>query len=185
VKKTAVLLYPQFSEYELSVALSILMQGGKQVVTVGVSTSPIRGESGLTCIPDVIIDELNKTEVDSLVLTGCMDVMKLADEESLITFLIEIENNLSVIASISSSPFLLAKAGLLKGKKYTVGMLETDRMKTRVFESENYSEETVVQDGKFITARGSGFVKFGIALGNALELTFDEKWYDSSDEEKE
>lgn len=33
MKKTAVLLYPQFSEYELSVALSVLMQGGKSVIT--------------------------------------------------------------------------------------------------------------------------------------------------------
>lgn len=35
MNKTAVLLYPQFSEYELSVALSILMQGNKPIVTVG------------------------------------------------------------------------------------------------------------------------------------------------------
>jgi protein deglycase len=152
---------------------------------VGLSTCTIRGESGLTCIPDVTIDKLNKKEIDSLVLTGCMDVMKLADEESLFTFLKEIESKLSVIASISSSPFLLAKAGLLKGRKYTVGMLEADLRKTCVFESENYSEETVVQDGKFITAKGRGFVRFGQALGNALGLTFDEKWYESSDEEKE
>ncbi|WP_052410399.1 type 1 glutamine amidotransferase family protein [Paenibacillus durus] len=32
MKKTAVLLYPQFSEYELTVALSILMQGKKYTV---------------------------------------------------------------------------------------------------------------------------------------------------------
>jgi hypothetical protein len=31
MEKKAVLLYPQFSEYELSVALSILMQGGKPI----------------------------------------------------------------------------------------------------------------------------------------------------------
>jgi protein deglycase len=179
MKKTVILLYPQFSEYELSVALSILMQGGKQVVTAGLSADPIRGESGLTCIPDVTIDELNKEEIDSLVLTGCMDVMKLENEERLFTFLKEIESRVSVIASISSSPFLLAKAGMLKGRKYTVGMLEADRKKTGVFECENYSEELVVQDGKFITARGSGFVQFGAALGNELGLSFDGKWYGS------
>lgn len=44
MKKTAVLLYPQFSEYELSVALSILMQGGKPIITLGVNNEPIRGE---------------------------------------------------------------------------------------------------------------------------------------------
>jgi len=44
MKKTAVLLYPQFSEYELSVALSILMQGGKPIITLGSNTKPIREE---------------------------------------------------------------------------------------------------------------------------------------------
>jgi hypothetical protein len=58
-----------------------------------------------------------------------MDIMKLANEERLFTFLKEIESTVSVIASISSSPFLLAEAGLLKGRKYTVGMLEGDRGK--------------------------------------------------------
>ena len=46
MKKTAVLLYPQFSEYELTVALSILMQGKKQVVTVGLNKQPIKVSPG-------------------------------------------------------------------------------------------------------------------------------------------
>ncbi|MFB7155468.1 hypothetical protein [Lysinibacillus sp. NPDC056232] len=37
MKRTAVLLYPQFSEYELSVALSILMQGNKPIITVEIN----------------------------------------------------------------------------------------------------------------------------------------------------
>lgn len=48
--KTGVLLYPQFSEYELSVALSVLMQGGKPVTTIGIDLSPVKGESGLTLL---------------------------------------------------------------------------------------------------------------------------------------
>ena len=69
MKKTAVLLYPQYSEYELSVALSILMQGEKPVITIGLNNLPIRGESGLTCLTDTTIDEVNLEEIDSLLLT--------------------------------------------------------------------------------------------------------------------
>ncbi|MFD3448375.1 DJ-1/PfpI family protein [Microbacteriaceae bacterium 4G12] len=177
MKKTVVLLYPQFSEYELSVALSILMQGEKPVVTVGISNQPIRGESGLTCLPDMTIDEVNYDDIDSLVLTGCMDIFSLENEKKLFEFLKQIESKVSVIASISSSPYLLAKAGILEGKKYTVGMTEENRELTGVFERENYSEELVVRDGKLITARGRGFVQFGVLLGQALNLTFDDAWY--------
>jgi 4-methyl-5(b-hydroxyethyl)-thiazole monophosphate biosynthesis len=83
----------------------------------------------------------------------------------------------TVIASISSSPFLLAKAGILKNKKNTVGMTMQNIDKSGVFEIENYSEEIVVQDGNLITARGRGFIRFGIYFGRALNLKFDERWY--------
>ncbi|OIU70440.1 DJ-1/PfpI family protein [Rossellomorea aquimaris] len=174
---TAVLLYPQFSEYELSVALSIFMQGGKPVVTAGIEGGAVRGEGGLNCIPDVTIDNLDHEEIDSLILPGCMDIMKAAGDERLIHFLKEIESRMTVIAAISSSPLLLAQAGLLKGKKYTVGLNEQARDASGVFEKENYSNELVIVDGKIITARGRGFIEFGTVVGDALGLSFDDGWY--------
>ncbi|MEO4054896.1 DJ-1/PfpI family protein [Solibacillus sp. CAU 1738] len=177
MKKTAVLLYPQFSEYELSIALSILMQGEKPIITVGLNKQPIKGESGLTCITDTTIDELNIDEIDSLLLTGCMDIFAIENEKKLLDFLRKVESKVSVIGSISSSPYLLAKAGIIKGKKYTVGMTEEVRDHSGVFEKNNYSEELVVQDGKLITARGRGFIRFGVCFGKALNLKFDEYWY--------
>ncbi len=177
MKKTAVLLYPEFSEYELTVALSILMQGKKPIVTVGVNREIIRGESGLCCVADATIEEINLDELDSLLLPGCMDVMALANEEKLFDFIRRVATIDPLIASISSSPFLLAKAGVLKGKKYTIGMTEEDRKKTQVFAEENYSNELVVQDGKLITARGRGFISFGKYVGNALNLDFNDRWY--------
>lgn len=177
MKKTAVLLYPQFSEYELSVAISILMQANKPIITVGVSDQPIRGESGLTCMPDTTIDALNYDEIDSLLLPGCMDIFSLEGESKLIEFLQEIENKINVIASISSSPYLLAKAGILKGKKYTIGMTKENREMTGVFERENYCESLIVQDGNLITVRGRAFVRFATLFGNALNLSFDDNWY--------
>ncbi|WP_421385321.1 DJ-1/PfpI family protein [Bacillus salacetis] len=177
MKKTAVLLYPLYSEYELSVALSILMQGGKPIITVGATGKPIRGESGLTCLPDTTVEEINFNEIDSLLMTGCMDVFSLENDKALIDFIRKSERQAITIGSISSSPYLLAKAGVLKGKRYTIGMTEEDRDKTGLFDKENFSEELVVHDGKLITARGRGFIRFGICFGRALNLEFDENWY--------
>lgn len=179
MKKTVVLLYPEFSEYELSVALSILMQGKKPVTVAGVEHQPIIGESGLTIIPDCLIDEIDLEKVDSLLLTGCMNIMALSEKETLFDFITQVASKNMVIASISSSPFLLAKAGVLKGKKYTAGLTEDFLDKVGVFEKGNYSHELVVQDGNIITAKGRGFIKFGKCLGNALKLDFDESWYET------
>lgn len=181
-KKTAVLLYPLYSEYELSVALSILMQGNKEVVTVGINPKPVKGEAGLTCVPDTSVDELDIEEIDSLLLPGCMDVGTLKDEKKWFDFIKKAANEQTIIASISSSPFLLAKAGVLKGKKYTVGLPKEALSSLEVFEVENYSNDLVVQDGNIITARGSGFIHFGELFGKSLGLEFDMNWYRARNE---
>lgn len=177
MKKTIVLLYPEFSEYELSIALSILMQGRKPIITVSLTADPIKGESGLYCMADTTVAEVNLNEVDSLILPGCMDIIDLINEEALLDLIKDAASNDMIIAAISSSPTLLAKAGILKGKKFTVGMPEEGRTKLGIFEEENNSDEIVIRDGNIITARGRGFISFGIILGKALNLEFDENWY--------
>lgn len=106
-----------------------------------------------------------------------MDIMTLIDKHELFEFINQIAAKEIVIASISSSPFLLAKAGILRGRKFTVGLTEEAMDKLGVFEKENYCKDIVVIDGNIITARGRGFIKFGVYFGKALNLEFDEGWY--------
>ncbi|KAA0549891.1 4-methyl-5(B-hydroxyethyl)-thiazole monophosphate biosynthesis protein [Bacillus sp. BGMRC 2118] len=177
MKKTALLLYPQFSEYEISVALSVLMQGRKPVVTIGVENKQIRGESGLTVIPDTTIYDLDPSEFDSLLLSGCMDISQIIDDTRYTDFIKRFVNEDTIVASISSSPALLAKAGVLIGKKYTVGLPKEMIHSLPYFEPKNYSSELIMIDDNMITARGRAFVSFGNAFGNALQLQFDLNWY--------
>ncbi|MGE7624781.1 DJ-1/PfpI family protein [Viridibacillus sp. NPDC096237] len=178
MKKTAVLLYPQFSEYELTTAISILMQGGKSISVISLTKEGVKGEANLTCLADETIDQVNYQDFDSLLLTGCMDITSVVENEKYINFIQKIADQENfVIASISSSPMLLAKAGLLKGKKYTVGLLEEHREQCGLFNDANYVEDLVVQDGNIITARGSGFIKWGVLFGEAVKVDFEESWY--------
>ncbi|WP_042147800.1 DJ-1/PfpI family protein [Paucisalibacillus sp. EB02] len=178
MKKTAVLLYPEFSEYELTTALSILMQGGKPITIISQSKEPVKGEAGMTCLPELALDEVNVGDYDSLLLTGCMDIQEVAKSDEYIQFIKEISSQEGfVVASISSSPYLLAKAGVLKGKRYTVGLYEEARKATPYFEEENYVEELVVEDRNLITSRGSAFIEWGVRFGKALNLDFEAGWY--------
>lgn len=178
MKKTAVLIYPNFSEYELTTALSILMQGGKPISIISIDEAPVRGEAGLTIMADLTVDQVNYEEYDSLLLTGCMDILDVLTNSTYTDFIQNISKQDNfIIASISSSPALLAKAGLLKNKNYTVGLLEEARKASGVFEDANYLDELIVQDGNIITARGSAFIEFGIRFGELLNLEFQEGWY--------
>lgn len=178
-KPTGVLLYPLFSEYELTVALSVLKQGEHPIVTIGVTAGPIRGESDLNCLPDTTIDEIDPASIGSLLLPGCMDISTLYHNEDLITFIrrCAAANEDLVIGAISSSPYLLAKARVLDGHRFTVGIGLEEREKTGVFQEHHYRSEQVVEDGRILTARGRAFVEFGIRFGRMLELEFDPEWY--------
>ncbi|RRJ67695.1 4-methyl-5(B-hydroxyethyl)-thiazole monophosphate biosynthesis protein [Paenibacillus oralis] len=178
-KTTGVILFPLFSEYELTVALSILKQGNKPITTIGVSSESIGGESDLKCLPDCTIYDIDIETLDSILIPGCMDISTLFDNDDLIEFIRRCDqyNSEMIIGSISSSPYLLAKAGILENRKYTVGIDHEDRRQTGVFNEDNYCDDLVVQDGRILTARGRAFIEFGKRFGQLLNLEFDPHWY--------
>ncbi|MCL1964620.1 MAG: DJ-1/PfpI family protein [Firmicutes bacterium] len=177
MKQTAVLLYSQFSEYEVSVALSVLAQAGKRIVTIGTAREPIMGEAGLMCLPDAVYEEVRPGDFDSILLPGMMRFLAEDAEMKCVSLLKALADQGCVIGAISLAPYLLAKAGLLNGRPYTVGMYEEDMDRMGIFDKALLVKEAVVEDGNIITAVGVGFVRFGIAFGRALGLSFDETWY--------
>lgn len=178
MKKTAVLLYPRFSEYELTVALSILRQGDKDMAVVGLTPDPVIGEAGLSCNVHTTIHALDIETVDSLVLPGCDDIGYLKDAEPLFAFIQAIAGKGAILAAISSAPFLLARAGVLASHRYTVGFTQEQRDYIGVFDENHYVDAPLVADGRVLTAKGGYFVHFGIQLGRMLGLDFDVDWYE-------
>lgn len=177
MKKTAIILYPQFSEYELSVVQSVLMQGNKQIITVGVSEEPVRGEAGLVCLVDQTIANLRLEEIDSLILPGCLDISVVLEEEQLLQLIKQAFSRDYIIGSISSSPHLLASAGVLQGRNYTIGLPLEYIESSDVFDERRFITTGIVEDGTLLTAKGSSFIAFGVRFGCMLGLTFNEKWY--------
>jgi protein deglycase len=175
--KTGILLYDRFSEYELSVVLSVLTQGNKDKAFIGLDSNSVRGEAGLTCLPETTINQVDLSEIDSLVLPGVDDFKHLVEAEDLFSFVREVADNARVIAAISSAPIILAKAGVLTGHKFTAGVPMEFLTECGFFEAENYIDGPLVKDGNIITARGANFIDFAVALGKKLELDFNPNWY--------
>ncbi|GIN56973.1 hypothetical protein J8TS2_12920 [Lederbergia ruris] len=175
--KTGILLYHHFSEYELSVTLSVLKQGNQEIETIGLNEDQVVGEAGLICVPTSTIKQVDVNELNCLVLPGCDDIGHLKDEIQLFSFIRQVIECNSVVAAISSAPFLLAKAGALHTHRYTVGFTREQRDLIGVFDEANYIDAPLVTDGKMLTAKGAYFIDFGIRLGKMLELDFDSNWY--------
>ena len=189
MKKTAVLLYNLFSNYELSVALSILEQGKKEF-DVFCKNEYAVSEEGLHVKRGKSLSELVISEYDSLLLPGCMDLRYVIDDEQIHEFLRNFDLSEHKIASISSSPVLLLKAGLLDGKQYIAGITKEGLLDEGWIEeqlsgmrdvndlkNDDGTKTTCLIDGNLLTAIGSDFINFGIKFGKMLGLDFDPGWY--------
>nr|WP_245996230.1 DJ-1/PfpI family protein [Paenibacillus taihuensis] len=74
----------------------------------------MKGESDFVYLPDITIKNADPSRYTSLLLPGCMNIKTLYNNEDIIEFIRKCAENPELkIASISSSPYLLAKAGLL------------------------------------------------------------------------
>lgn len=187
--KTAVLLFDHFSNYEISVALSVLYQSGRKY-DVFCLNEEARSEEGLLVRRTNTLDELCIEEYDSLLMPGCMDLRDIIDDEQIRCFLKKFNSPEMIIASISSSPLLLLKAGLLENKKYIAGVMKEELIEEG-FTMEQMSNmrditelknsdgtiDTLSIDGSILTAIGCDFIKFGIEFGKMLNLKFEPGWY--------
>ena len=86
MKKTAVLIYNSFCNFEFSVALEILALAEKEVVIFAHTKEAVKSEDGLMVLPNQTISEINIDEYDSLILPGAMDIREAIENEEVIEF---------------------------------------------------------------------------------------------------
>ena len=83
MKKTAVLIYNSFCNFEFSVALEILALAEKEVVIFAHTKEAVKSEDGLMVLPNQTISEINIDEYDSLILPGAMDIREAIENEEI------------------------------------------------------------------------------------------------------
>ena len=86
MKKTAVLIYNSFCNFEFSVALEILALAEKEVVIFAHTKEAVKSEDGLMVLPNQTISEINIDEYDSLILPGAMDIREAIENEEVIEY---------------------------------------------------------------------------------------------------
>lgn len=178
VKKVAVVIYPEFSSYEISILLAIFKIFEKEIVVFSAEKTIIDSEEGLHFVPDKTLSEFDIKEYDCLVLPGMWSFPKVLNDDRYISFLSNLkDDNDIVIASISSSPILLAKAGLLNGKQFCAGLFEEDIDKYDFIDRKSMLRQPIVVYENIITALGLAYREFAIEVGRKLNLECDESWF--------
>lgn len=180
MKKTAVLVYNSFCNFEISVALEVLALGEKEITVFGISKEPVQSEDGLMIIPQKGLGELNIDEYDSLLLPGAMDIREAIENPRVIDFIKQFDKK--IIGAISIAPIMLVKADLLSGKPFMAGV-NKDEIMEEGFSEDELSEmigwddnlENPIQEGylvadNIVTSISYNFVKFGLKFGAMLGI---------------
>lgn len=172
MKKLALLVYPEFSLQEV-MNLSRLFRWEFDTCTEVISTDrePVKSEEGIQVLPEKTTDEFCADDYECLVLPGCSDFTKSFKNKKLFDFLGSFNGNDEfLIGAICSGPMMLARAGLLKDKKFTASIFMDFFEFCPFLEKENFVAAPVVVSGNIVTAGGSNFNGFAVTMARILGL---------------
>ena len=170
MRKFAVIIYPNFSVQEITCLTSALTVWFEEKIDfIASENKEYCSEEGLRVVPTKTMADTNISDYDCVILPGTINPLPALYDDRLIDFLKSGINTNVVFAAISSSPLLLAKAGVLKGKKFTAGFFMQMAEVYPFIEKENFTHEGVVCDGNVITGIGMFFREFAEAVLRRFE----------------
>lgn len=168
MKKIAMFIaFHGFRDEEYTEPKKILETAGHKVVTVSTAKGEARGKFRVTAQVDKTVDEINAADYDALTLVGGPGALEYLDTPKVYAVFKKAMELGKLVGAICISPVILARAGLLKGKKaacWPDGGAEVEKSGGK------YTGAEVEIDGKLITASGPlPAKKYGQALTEALK----------------
>jgi 4-methyl-5(b-hydroxyethyl)-thiazole monophosphate biosynthesis len=163
--RAVVFLAAGFEEIEAASIVDTLRRAGVEVVMAGLQAGAIEGGHGITIVPDTTIEEIEVEKFDAVILPGGYPgYVNLSRDGRVLDAVKSAFAQGKVVAAICGAPSVLAKAGLLTGKKATIypGM-------ERELTGAKAVNKRIVVDGQIITSQGPGTaVEFAVTLAAIL-----------------
>lgn len=165
-----ILLGTGFEEMEAIAPCDILRRGGVAVKLAGVTGRKVRGGHGIEVMTDCIIEDIDLHDAEMLVIPGGLGGVESIEASSMAMQLVKEAYEREIeIAAICAGPRVLARLGILEGKKATC----YPGMEGEMAGGKMTQKTSTVCDGKLTTGRGPGAcIDFGLKL---LEILKDPK----------
>ena len=171
-KKIAIVIaFRDFRDAEYFVPKEILEKAGVKIITVSTKLGMSIGADGGDTEVDLLVKNLNVANFDAVVFIGGPGCLQYLDNENSYKVARETIEKNKILGSICISSVILAKAGVLSGKRATVWSSPLDRGPVKILKENGviYDDKDVVVDGKIITANGPGAAEeFGQKLVDLL-----------------
>ena len=161
------LLGTGFEETEAIAPLDLLRRAGVDVMTVGINGKTIYGGHNIGVEADIIIDEMDLTNLEMIILPGGLGGVASARASRAAMDALEFAwQNDKFVAAICAGPTVLADLHITDGKNATCYPGCEDGMGN----ANMIPDAACVRDGKLITGTSAGCaIKFGLALVEALK----------------
>ncbi len=164
-KKAAIIIaFRDFQDKEYFGTKEVLERAGIKTTTVSTKKETAIGAYGGEVEVDLTLDEINAADYDAVVFIGGGGALKYLDNEICYKIARETMKVGKILGAICISPVILAKAGVLAGKRATVWSSPLDKGPIKILKENKaeYIDKDVVVDGKIITSNGpSSARKFG------------------------
>ncbi|WP_217562964.1 type 1 glutamine amidotransferase family protein [Paenibacillus sp. GbtcB18] len=181
-------VFDTMSDWEIGYLIAELNSGRyykkglapSKIVTVGIEKAPVTTMGGLKILPDIKLDECSIESTDTLILPGG-DTWTETIHQPILTIAQRCLKEGILVAAICGATMGLAQTGLLNSRPHTSNDLEYLKMICPTYTGEKYYKmQSVVTDGKLITASGIAPLEFSVhvlkALGVFSSQTLD-AWY--------
>jgi len=145
-----------FRDEEYFIPKTIFQKNGFLVITIAKKKGRAIGAGGGEARVDLSLEEINMRDFSALVFAGGPGAYKYIKERKVIEIIQEADKLKKIIGAICIAPTILARAGVLEGKKATVWSNVLNKKPIKILEEggAKYLDEAVVVDGRVITANG-------------------------------
>ncbi|MBI4176138.1 MAG: DJ-1/PfpI family protein [Candidatus Aenigmarchaeota archaeon] len=163
-----ILAQSQFRDEEFQKPFDILTKAGHKCSVASIEKQDCAGVLGLRVKPDLTVQEALRREWDAVIVVGGPGSPRLADYPEVLQLVKKACNSGKITASICLGGTVLARAGVLHGRKATV--FNADWAVSLLVDYEaDYTGKQVEVDGNIITADAPGAAeRFGRAILSAL-----------------
>jgi len=165
-KAIMIIASKDFRDEEYFITKEVLEKGGIHIKTASDKCQAV-GKFGGEAKADFLVNDLNIDEFDAVIFPGGQGAVELLDNELSYSIIQKALNKGKIVAAICIAPTILAKAGILRGKRATVWSNSLDKSAINILRENDakYERKEVVIDGNIVTGENAEFSQeFGEAI---------------------
>jgi putative intracellular protease/amidase len=171
-KAVYLLVVPGFADWEPAHAVAELRRHGHfRVEVIGLTTEPVQSMGGITVQPTRSVGDVEPSDVAVLILPGGDRWERHPLEAELTRLLRSLDQNGVPIAAICAATTVIARVGLIRGRRHTSNGLSYLRRQVPEYKDHaTYVDAPAVRDDGLITASGLADVEFAAEIMAELDV---------------